>query len=77
MTITCSIDIPLTELEFDYKNYRNENSHRQVEVISIQFKSTEYHPESQWILFAFDFHKNETREFAMKDMSNVRSKTNI
>jgi hypothetical protein len=39
MTITCSIDIPLTELEFDYKN--------------------------------------ETREFAMKDMSNVRSKTNI
>ncbi|TSD89161.1 hypothetical protein FFK22_009010 [Mycobacterium sp. KBS0706] len=36
--------------------------------MSVRFGSTEWHPEPQWLLRAFDVEKQAEREFAMKDM---------
>ena len=58
-------------LKFDYVNYRGELSHRRVIVHSVNYGSTEWHIEPQWLLYALDVEKNEFRDFAMKDMSNV------
>ena len=55
-------------VRFKYKNYRGEISWRIVEPISIRFDHTEWHPESQWLLSAFDLEKKSEREFAIKDI---------
>lgn len=57
---------------FTYKNYRGETSEREVIVHHVRNISTEWHPEKQWILTALDVEKNQLRDFAMRDMSNVR-----
>lgn len=59
-------------LEFDYVNWKGIKGHRRVEVFSIYYGNTEYHPEDQWLMAAIDLHKGESRIFAMKDMSNVK-----
>lgn len=56
---------------FDYVNYRGEKSSRRVRHPSIEFQSTDWHPEQQWILHGFDLDKSLFRSFAMKDMSNI------
>jgi predicted DNA-binding transcriptional regulator YafY len=55
-------------LIFQYKNYRGEVTTRIVTPISVRFGLTEWHPEPQWLLLAFDHEKQAEREFAMKDM---------
>jgi hypothetical protein len=40
--------------------------------MNIWFGSTEWHPEPQWFLGAFDLDNGKWRDFAMKDMSDVR-----
>lgn len=51
-----------------YTNYRGETSLRQIVPERIHFASTEWHPEPQWLLDAFDVDKKATRSFAMKDI---------
>lgn len=51
-----------------YKNWKNETRYRLIEPISIEFKSTEWHPEEQWILNAIDIEKDAQRAFAIKDI---------
>lgn len=58
-------------VSFDYVNYRGEKSRRNVSPISLRFGVSEYHPEPQFLLFAFDRSKEEFREFALRDMSNI------
>lgn len=58
-------------LEFDYVNYRGETAKRKAIPSSVQFGMTEYHPEPQWLMFAFCLDRMEYRNFAMQDMSNV------
>jgi hypothetical protein len=58
-------------IEFDYMNWRGFAGHRRIKVQRIYFGSTEYHPEIQWLLEGIDMNKNDSRIFAMKDMSNV------
>lgn len=60
------------ELEFDYVNYKGEKSHRRIRNATIEFKSNEWHTEPQWLMNAFDYDKQVYREFAMKDMTNVK-----
>ena len=57
---------------FNYLNYRRSQAHRRVGIISVWFGSTEWHPEPQWLLHGIDLEKMETRDFAMKDMSDVQ-----
>lgn len=58
-------------VSFDYTNYRGEKSRRNVSPISLRFGVSDYHEEPQFLLWAFDRDKNEFREFAVKDMTNV------
>ncbi len=51
-----------------YTNWKNNTRYRIIIPISIEFKSTEWHKEEQWILNAIDVEKNEQRSFAMKDI---------
>lgn len=64
--------VPGDRLEFDYVNWKGEKGHREVEVLGLYYGSNEFHPEEQWILFAFDIDKHAYRTFTMKDMSNVK-----
>lgn len=51
-------------LRFRYTNWRGEVAIRLVWPIEWKYGSTEWHPESQWLLRAFDLDKQEIREFA-------------
>jgi len=51
-----------------YKNYKGEITYRTIIPKSIKFMATEWHPEEQWILTAFDLDKNADRGFAIIDI---------
>ncbi len=51
-----------------YTNYRGETALRKITPKKIWFGKTEYHPEEQWLLDAFDLDKQADRTFAMKDI---------
>jgi len=53
---------------FAYRNWRGEVSERHVRIIGIRFGSSEWHPEPQLLLRAFDLDKGEEREFAVNDI---------
>lgn len=50
-----------------YTNWRGETSERTIKPRYVWFGSTEWHPEPQWLLTAFDLEKNADRDFALKD----------
>ena len=51
-----------------YKNWKGVTSYRNIVPKSVEFKATEWHPEEQWILNAFDIDKQADRAFALKDI---------
>jgi predicted DNA-binding transcriptional regulator YafY len=51
-----------------YKNWKGEVGQRRIEPIRMWFGKTEYHPEPQWLLKAFDLDKRAMRDFAMNDV---------
>ncbi|WP_279483440.1 hypothetical protein [Aureimonas sp. SK2] len=53
-------------LTFTYTNWRGETAERRVIPGAFRFASTEWHPEPQWLLVAFDLDKCERRDFAAK-----------
>jgi len=59
-------------LTFTYKNYRGEVSERKICSSRLEYGTTEFHPEPQWFLTAWDYDKQEHRSFALKDMTNVK-----
>ncbi|MCH4542965.1 hypothetical protein [Ochrobactrum sp. A-1] len=50
-----------------YTNYRGETSERAITPIRPWFGSTEWHPDPQWLLRAYDHDKGAERDFALKD----------
>lgn len=58
-------------LEFDYVNYRGEQSHRQVIPTSVEFGTSPHHPEPTWLLRATCLDRKAERTFKMSDMTNV------
>jgi predicted DNA-binding transcriptional regulator YafY len=62
------------EIQFEYTNYKGEASTRTIVPLGIRFGYTEWHPQEQYLLNAYDCNKREGREFAMKDIKNWRSK---
>ncbi len=61
-------------VEILYTNWKGETRKRTILPISIEFKSTQWHKEQQWILNAFDVEKGEDRCFAMADIKEWKSK---
>jgi predicted DNA-binding transcriptional regulator YafY len=61
------IDIS-TAVIIRYTNYRGETADRKIVPKTIRFASTEWHPEPQWLLDAFDIEKQADRSFAMRDI---------
>jgi len=51
-----------------YTNYRGETAIRKIIPKEVKFMSSEWHPDEQWCLIAFDVEKNAERTFACKDI---------
>jgi hypothetical protein len=56
---------------FGYTNWKGEMSVRKAIVKEFFFGKTEYHPEYQMMIRAFDLDKLTERTFAVKDMKEV------
>jgi hypothetical protein len=54
-------------ITFQYTNYRGETAMRTVRPVGIEFGSTAWHPEPQWLLHGVDLEKGEGRAFALRD----------
>ncbi|MDR6952331.1 hypothetical protein J2X65_001686 [Ancylobacter sp. 3268] len=52
-------------LTFTYRNWRGETDTRRALPLGIRFGSTEWHPEPEWLLRAFDIDRQAEREFAL------------
>lgn len=55
-------------VRIDYTNHRGERRQRLIEPQRIFFGQSEWHPDWQWVLVAFDVEKHAFRNFAMKDI---------
>lgn len=53
-----------------YTNYRDETSERTITPQRVWYGSTEWHPEPQWLITAFDHKKHASRDFTLKDFGN-------
>lgn len=51
-----------------YTNYKGKTSVRTVIPEEIYFGHTDWHPEDQWLMKAYDMDKQDERIFAMKDI---------
>lgn len=54
-------------VEFFYTNYKGETGKRWATPLGLRWGSTEWHPEPQWLMRAFDHDKGAEREFALTD----------
>ena len=59
-------------ITFGYTNWRGETRTRTAEPTDVWFGRTEWHPEPQWFMSAADVEKDAMRDFAMRDMKEVR-----
>lgn len=57
----------------EYTNYRGETALRSIIPIRLWWGTTEWHPEEQWILTAWDAEKGTVRDFAWQDMRPVQN----
>ena len=55
-------------INFRYRNWQGVTADRSARIISLVYGSTDWHPEAQWLLKAFDFEKQAERLFAIRDM---------
>ena len=59
----------------DYTNWRGERRKREIIPYRIDFENTEWHPDTQWLLEAFDCEDGEVKQFAMKDIHGWEPKS--
>lgn len=52
----------------DYTNWKGERRKRLVDPIGMIYGRNEWHVDDQWLLLAWDVEKDESRQFAMKDI---------
>lgn len=66
--------MPGSDLRFTYRNWRGEIRERHALPLTVWFGSTDYHPDPQWLMAAVDLERpdGQTRDFAMRDMVDVR-----
>lgn len=53
-----------------YTNYKGVTATREILPLEILFGHTDWHPEDQWLLRAFDIAKQAERTFAVKDIKS-------
>lgn len=58
-----------------YRNWRGEVSERKITPIKVWYGSTEWHPEEQWLLNAYDHEKAAVRDFALADFMGSPEKS--
>lgn len=58
----------LSEVLILYTNWKGKTEWRRILPSGIRFATTQYHPESQWLLDAHDLDKDAERTFAVKDI---------
>jgi predicted DNA-binding transcriptional regulator YafY len=51
-----------------YTNYRGETASRTILPMRLEYASTEWHPDPQWLMIAYDFDRNAERSFALGDI---------
>ncbi len=56
------------QTQFEYINYKGIKSTRNVIPMSLYFGATEFHPENQWLMVAYDLDKQGERTFALNDI---------
>ncbi|WAW11539.1 hypothetical protein vBAcePPAc_0162 [Aeromonas phage vB_AceP_PAc] len=56
------------QTQFEYINYKGIKSTRNVIPMSLYFGATEFHPENQWLIVAYDLDRQCERTFALKDI---------
>ena len=66
--VRAEIPADADHLHIFYTNHRGESGERRIIPISVRWGSTQWHPETQWLLRAIDVDKGEEREFAMSDI---------
>ncbi len=55
------------EIRLDYRNYRGLRTYRVISPVGVWFGFTEWHPQPQWLLHAYDWGKEDFRDFALSD----------
>lgn len=66
------LDGVVEPLVVSYTNHRGETAVRRIIPVRAWFGVTEWHPEPQWLLDAFDTERKVERSFALRDMSIVK-----
>jgi len=61
------VNIPAVTIRMLYQNHKGILSIRTITPREIAWRSTEHHPEEQFILTAWDHDKSAIRDFALKD----------
>lgn len=54
-----------------YTNYRGETAERTITPKRVWYGISDWHPEPQWFLTAFDHDKNADRDFALRDFGSA------
>lgn len=54
-------------LVVSYTNWQGVTRIRRVVPMGVVFRSSQWHPDPQWLLICRDVEKDELREFALKD----------
>ncbi len=62
---------PGRDLVFEYRNWKGEVATRHATPIEIRWGSSEWHPEPQWLMVAYDHGKEALRDFALADCKFV------
>jgi len=73
METTDTLEIQIVEI--DYTNWQGKRGLRRIRPVpgTLQFKSTEHHPTSQWLFDAVDLDKKALRTFALSDIHSWKS----
>ena len=59
---------PAGPVEIDYTNWAGKRRKRRVTPITLFYGRTEYHPEPQWLITAYDAEKRAERTFAVQSI---------
>lgn len=68
---------PTDRHRLTYTNWRGETSVRELHLCGLYMGSTEWHPERQMLLRAFDWEKDAYRDFAVKDFDFTDALTRL
>jgi predicted DNA-binding transcriptional regulator YafY len=71
--IDCGQAMPEKTVVIEYTNWRGERGFRRIKPISIDYTSTKWHPDPQWIMDALDLDRNAVRSFAMRDIHSTKT----